>query len=112
MASKKPTTTTQPVKTKPRAIKKQELIENKDLPVVEAVKALGVSPRERAVKKTKEPKQEPVALPVVETPSKLKRKSNIVAGSDEAKAWSEKMKLAREKKKAERLAQQTQVVAN
>ena len=106
MASKKPTTTTQPVKTKPRAIKKQELIENKDLPVVETVKVK---------KTTKKAKEEPVAqpstLPVVETPSKPKRKSNIEKGSQAAAEWSLKMKAAREAKKAERLAQQTQVAA-
>ena len=104
MASKKPTTTTQPVKTKPRAIKKQELIENKDLPVVETVKVK---------KTTKKAKEEPVAqpstLPVVETPTK--RKSNIEKGSQAAFEWSLKMKAAREAKKAERLAQQTQVAA-
>lgn len=105
MTSKKPTTTTQPVKTKPRALKKQELIENKNLPVVEPLK----------VKKTKKPKEDLIALPSAppNTPvEKTKRKSNIVAGSEEAKAWSEKMKQAREKKKAERLAQQTPVATN
>lgn len=83
MTSKKPTTTTQPVKTKPRALKKQELIENKNLPVVEPLK----------VKKTKKPKEDPITLPSAppNTPvEKTKRKSNIVAGSEEAKAWSEK----------------------
>ena len=112
MASKKPTTTTQPVKTKPRTIKKQELIENKDLPVIEPVKALGTSPRERAVKKTtKKAKEEPVAQPSTLPVEKPKRKSNIEKGSQAAAEWSLKMKAAREAKKAERLAQQTQVAA-
>ncbi len=106
MASKKATTTTQPVKTKPRALKKQELIENKDLPVVEPLKVK---------KTTKKPKEDPITLPSAppNTPiEKPKRKSNIEAGSEEAKAWSERMKQAREKKKAERLAQTTPVATN
>ncbi len=101
MTSKRPAPT-QSVKTKPRALKKQELIENKDLPVIEPVKVK---------KTTKKPKEEPVAQPPTLPVEKTKRKSTMVKGSEEAKAWSEKMKLAREAKKAERLAQQTQVAA-
>ncbi len=92
MASKRPATTTQPIK-KPRAVKKKELLENPDLPISEPAKVK---------KTTKKAKEEPIAQPSTVPVEKPKRKSNIVAGSAEAKAWSERMKLAREKKKAER----------
>ena len=105
MASKKPVTTIQPTK-KPRSAKKQELIENKDTTIFENEKS-----SLKVKKTTKKPKEEPVAQPSTLPVEKPKRKSNIEKGSQAAAEWSLKMKAAREAKKAERLAQQTQVAA-
>jgi len=79
MASKKTdhSTTTQPAKANPRS------------------------------KKQKEFKQDPVAQPVEIVPTQpTSKKSRMVKGSDEAKAWSERMREIRKLKKLGRDQQQ------
>ena len=75
MASKKKenTTTTQPAKVKP------------------------------VFRSKKDPKEEPVDQPVEIVPTQpTSKKSRMVKGSDEAKAWSERMREIRKLKKLER----------
>jgi len=102
MASKKKenSTTTQPVKT-PRTVKKPKGYDDLVFKNEKSSLKLKKTTKEDAV-------AQPSILPVENTP--IPKKRNVMEkGSEEAKAWSEKMKLAREKKKAERLAQTTPV---
>jgi PBP1b-binding outer membrane lipoprotein LpoB len=99
MASKKPTTTTQPVK-KPRVPKLQQQVTDLVAQQPEVVKT-------KRIKKTKE---EPVAQENVVS-NIPKRKSTLEKGSQAALDWGAKMKTLKEAKKAERLAQTTPVVA-
>jgi hypothetical protein len=98
MASKRKenSTTTQPIKN-PKTGKKPKGYDD-----------LVFKNEKSSLKLKKTTKEDPVAQPVENTP--IPKKRNVMEkGSEEAKAWSEKMKLAREKKKAERMAQTTPV---
>ena len=103
MASKKPTTTTQPTKN-PKTVKTKKPKGYDDLVFKDEKKS------SLKVKKTtkEDAVAQPSILPVETTP--IPKKRNVMEkGSQAALEWSIKMKLAREKKKAERMAQTTPV---
>jgi hypothetical protein len=113
MASKKPTTTTQPVKT-PKTVKTKKPKGYDDLVFKNEKSSLKLkkTTKEDPVPKDAVPKdavpKDAVPKDVENTP--IPKKRNVMEkGSQAALEWSIKMKLAREKKKAERIAQTTPV---
>ena len=100
MASKKKTTTTTTQTVKPPKVGTKKPKGYDDL----------VFKNEKSsLKLKKTTKEEPVDQPSILPVEKPKKRNIMEKGSEEAKAWSEKMKAAREAKKAERMAQTTPV---
>jgi hypothetical protein len=102
MTSKKPTTTTEPVK-KPRAQKKlQQQTEELSLKQREQLGIYDTKNVDMKVKKTtKKPKEEPVAQPSV--PVKSTRAPSMVKGSNEAKQWGARMRELKLAKKNQQI---------
>ena len=105
MASKKPTTTTQPAKQKLTKETKAEIREYLKTVNASPDGSVQTAPSDVPVKKPRTKKQPvipdtqaPVSAPVP-APVKKPRKSNIVKGSQEALEWYNKMKAAKEAKK-------------
>jgi len=101
MASKKPTTTTQPAKQKLTKETKAEIREYLKTVNASPDGSVQTAPSDVPVKKPRTKKQPviPDTPAPVPAPVKKPRKSNIVKGSQEALEWYNKMKAAKEAKK-------------